>query len=559
MLQINIYSNTNYYKHILDKKEPSICYFINVFVYDIISKKGKYMSKLVRIKGNQLIAIKDSIKITPEDKQLFLTKDYRFFDSKMVDVPTSIVLIAMFNKCPYASSEFINEVGVSAPEFVVDDNYIYICPIYSVETVRIPLLLQRAGLKIKKEKRIAYLASSNNTEYPYNIVNKDGSLFEPEVSGVANDLEIIIYDEVLALTKDEYNTYLRTEQLVKSGKLKEITNDDLCLWALVDAFQSENKKEKIDVVFHEIKHAKNKIIKFDYIFENPDLKFSAIDIYNIQKDDELSAKIEEVIQAINAYNQSENKNDFSMFESFYPLQQLLHVKPKSEFLKLLSDIPSVVKIICADWHKNYGTYYDAQFIQNTSVDMNQLPIRCFATDTDGSDYNKIRSLMFTYSVYNPTTRTYINMDLSQYLKQPPISKETQNIIRKMYTDIIVKKRKLHLKHYSDVVNQLVIQDAEQEYKKTVLDTEYRKTLAVLQSRGIDYISCLDYIPPQSMSQQDIASQTTETEPKKQDLQTHKAPKVVFGNAMVAVRKMIDRMSKWLHKNKTNFNNRSDYE
>lgn len=62
-----------------------------------------------------------------------------------------------------------------------------------------------------------------------------------------------------------------------------------------------------------------------------------------------------------------------------------------------------------------------------------------------------------------------------------------------------------------------------------------------------------------MSQQDIASQTTETEPKKQDLQTHKAPKVVFGNARVAVRKMIDRMSKWLHKNKTNFNNRSDYE
>lgn len=118
MLQINIYSNTNYYKHILDKKEPSICYFVNVFVYDIISKKGKYMSKLVRIKGNQLIAIKDSIKITPEDKQLFLTKDYRFFDSKMVDVPTSIVLIAMFNKCPYASSEFINEFGVSAPEFV---------------------------------------------------------------------------------------------------------------------------------------------------------------------------------------------------------------------------------------------------------------------------------------------------------------------------------------------------------------------------------------------------------------------------------------------------------
>ena len=118
---------------------------------------------------------------------------------------------------------------------------------------------------------------------------------------------------------------------------------------------------------------------------------------------------------------------------------------------------------------------------------------------------------------------------------------------------------MHLKHYSDVVNQLVIQDAEQEYKKAVLDTEYRKTLAVLQSRGIDYISCLDYIPPQSMSQQDIVSQTTETEPKKQDLQTHKAPKVVFGNARVAVRKMIDRMSKWLHKNKTNFNNRSDYE
>ena len=52
-----------------------------------------------------------------------------------------------------------------------------------------------------------------------------------------------------------------------------------------------------------------------------------------------------------------------------------------------------------------------------------------------------------------------------------------------------------------------LQKAEQKYKELVLGTKYRKTMAALQSEGLDYSSALDYMPgTKIVNENDIGSE-----------------------------------------------------
>ena len=132
------------------------------------------------------------------------------------------------------------------------------------------------------------------------LVNQDGTPFEtPEKNsdGRADKLNIDVYDDILALRPEEYEKYLYVKKQIEAGKSAEVDKQDLYLWALTDTFIV--RREKLDVVFHEMKHAQNSLVFFDYLFNNPNCKLSGVDIFKREQDDELSAKSAEAIEAIN--------------------------------------------------------------------------------------------------------------------------------------------------------------------------------------------------------------------------------------------------------------------
>lgn len=138
---------------------------------------------------------------------------------------------------------------------------------------------------------IAYIAPYDNPETPYVLVKKDGTPFESEdkPDNRVNQVNIEIYDDVLALRKEEYDRYVRAEELILGGKYNELSRQDLYLWAITDCFIK--RQEKQDVVFHEMRHAQNSLVLFDYLFDNQDCKLSCVDIFKREQDDELSAKL----------------------------------------------------------------------------------------------------------------------------------------------------------------------------------------------------------------------------------------------------------------------------
>lgn len=66
-----------------------------------------------------------------------------FLSPKVVDVPTSLALIAEFAKCPFADSDFINDLDTESQTIIQKDDYVYIGPSYSVKSEKIPLVLKK--------------------------------------------------------------------------------------------------------------------------------------------------------------------------------------------------------------------------------------------------------------------------------------------------------------------------------------------------------------------------------------------------------------------------------
>ncbi len=454
------------------------------------------MSQLIQIADFQFIALKDGIDITEQDRKKFASMPLKdeYFSPCVVEVPTSLALLAELEKCPFANGNFRNDLDKESPQIIKTNDFVYIGPAYSVKSTRIPFLLQKAGLKIKREQLVAYLARTENPEEPYMLVNQDGTPFEtPEKNsdGRADKLNIDIYDDILALRPEEYEKYLYVKKQINAGKSAEVNKQDLYLWALTDTFIIRN--EKLDVAFHEMKHAQNSLIFFDYLFNNPNCKLSSIDIFKHEQDDELSAKLAEAIEAINTYNQSEDKNDLSVFESSYILQQLLQDKTIAQRKLLLSDMPYVVREVCMYWYKKHAAGYKPQFVRNTLIKLDQIPLKHLTYESDNTSYKNIRQLMFTYNVYDTKTGKYINMDLSEYVFDIDIIESDLKMIQQMYQDKVIKRQKI-LDDRADKIQPNLINEAQEKYIKLVEGTEYRKALVDLQNNGMSYMSALNFMP-----------------------------------------------------------------
>ena len=111
------------------------------------------MSQLIQIKDFIFLALKDGINITDETRKSFLSKTMQDFQGRELDVPTSLALISELEKCPFEKDDFVNGL-VPYPETTQDENYVYINPMYSIGSDKIPELLKSAGMKLQRKKHI---------------------------------------------------------------------------------------------------------------------------------------------------------------------------------------------------------------------------------------------------------------------------------------------------------------------------------------------------------------------------------------------------------------------
>ena len=148
-------------------------------------------------------------------------------------------------------------------------------------------------------------------------------------------------------------------------------------------------------------------------------------IFNKDIDDERSATFEETLYALNTYLQQENYRDFSMFaENDRLLVSALKTKlakpdiseqeKEQNIRSLATDYPKLMNLNYILWN-NEAEDYRESLAGIALEDAEKQPL-FKETEKNNEEYLQLRSIMFSYRVYNPESKSFTCLDLSRELK-----------------------------------------------------------------------------------------------------------------------------------------------
>ena len=168
---------------------------------------------------------------------------------------------------------------------------------------------------------------------------------------------------------------------------------------------------------HELKHIVNAVFYDGMTLKQDYKRLQTEDYYRIAVEDERSAYLGELVNNINTYLQNGNFDDFSMFNSnnddfVVVLEQLPTAAARQAYV---TNWPNLVAQKMKDFEQNFREYYDsAQVPQNFNEYVKRAPLAA-AEDTDRAEFKKIRSLFYTFQIYNPATRRMEPVNLARHI------------------------------------------------------------------------------------------------------------------------------------------------
>ena len=267
--------------------------------------------------------------------------------------------------------------------------------------------------------------------------------------------------------KEDYQKYLEIKEETKkdSNYLNTLEDKDYHLYLDINQMISQQNNLPL-IVAHESKHQKNRFLRERRQLKDNAKKLSCEDIFRINVEDERSAVFAEIITTINNYFKTKDDTLLkSCCESYSWLKNLLQGKTPEETKNILSDYTLLLNKSLEHWNKTFAESYLKQFRNLCPQDaQNYISL---PDDVNHEEYNKQRSLFYSFDVYNPETGKTETKDFSKLINVDVIiEKEEREII-----DFSKKLRKDMSELYNDpeVSNTLlnIIQQAKEMLKEKI--------------------------------------------------------------------------------------------
>lgn len=221
----------------------------------------------------------------------------------------------------------------------------------------------------------------------------------------------------LMLRIQKYNLKKQKDPNLDIMDYKNTINDEYER-TLFDIYAQEEKYAQTMASFvrHEIHHIKNKMI-FDGAYCKEEAKrLQAKDLYILSIEDERSAYLTGTINCLNKYLQSQNLNDFSMFdsESQWLKQKLLEL-PKEQRLAYATNMGNIVGGSLENFKQKHRKYYDENQVKSeVMVNASKMPSD-IKEDEDREFFKMLRSAYYSIEVYDPTTKKMKVKSLAEYI------------------------------------------------------------------------------------------------------------------------------------------------
>lgn len=279
-----------------------------------------------------------------------------------------------------------------------------------IDDAEIPPLIKNLGYKIEPQDNV-YDVYYDSAKQEYTI--KD---FEPRRASVnVGEKRVSFVRNHFKFSPSDYSTLMqliaraeRARQINPRRRIAEIFPDPKER-SLYKVYSDEHIKvaKQLLMLKHELTHVKNTVLQTGYCLKNGAKRLSVEDYYRLQVEDERSAYLSQVFNAVNAYLKKGNPKDFSMFDG-ESSQLLLAMRnmPESKRFEYVQNPKNLLDSAFASFEKNHRRSYDKkQFLRNMKLEIQLVPLSA-AEDTDRTEFFKRRSLLYRFQLYNPQTGAY---------------------------------------------------------------------------------------------------------------------------------------------------------
>ena len=192
------------------------------------------------------------------------------------------------------------------------------------------------------------------------------------------------------------------------------------------------------IFVHEAHHLRNRILLLNRSLKPNTKALGAVDMYYITVEDERSSHLAVIIDRINRYWKDRNWEELLSKE---PCLEALRMRSVEDRNRLLSNLDFVTNIKLKHWTE---TYLDAHIerIALRLAFLQRYNSIAKGFDNKRNEYVLMRSLLYSYRVYNPRTGKYKMTRLDKYIKIdiPVTDQIMRNIIGRAKNFIDRKRR-----------------------------------------------------------------------------------------------------------------------
>lgn len=400
-----------------------------------------------------------------ENHRSFPEVDY--FNSAMLDVEVPS------RSVNFSNLQYSSNLNKELPCNLDTPNIKHINHSQLIQDDEVPNIIKNLGLSLRKENVYTHM-EWNEKEQDVILRDENGEETSFSNLGIANDSEIVLYDEILCLSNKDYKTINsiisainnKATSETSASILKKLPIGDILLYAKYTKYKNNCLSRK-KVIFHELKHIKSQLLVENRELKPNSKRLSVEDIYRINVEDERSAYLEETMSSISQYLQKGKYEDFSMFtkEDSWLVKTLKQQSPQNIEEKLC-DYNYIVNETLKNWDNDYASKYHAPMIEHCTYQARSCPLSK-EEDKNRSEFFLQRSIMYSTQVFNPKTKKHEIKDLSKFIKNDI------EIDNKVVEDIInpckkiIKNRKKDRNDSKDIgeVDEAIIVEARDMSRK----------------------------------------------------------------------------------------------
>lgn len=304
---------------------------------------------------------------------------------------------------------------------------------FEIKDQDVPRMLKSLGIVIVRSV-ISYFVKWNSVTYKVDVIpsSKDArkGAFNGDEITIGENCYIFQSDDWRHIKKIEYRfnqekisrktswfRFDKPEDEIFEDVLKKVCKDSLKCLIYNELYKKylSLKQEKADyrgIFIHEFHHLRNKIL-----FENRCLKpntkaLLAPDMYYILVEDERSAHLAAAIDHINQYWHDHNWEKLLKVE---PCFEILAFRSESERNRLLVNLDFVTNAKLKYWTENDLDDHFSKILHRIPILHNYCSV-AKGIDNDRKEYLRMRSMLYSFWIYDPFSQRYYMKRLDKYIK-----------------------------------------------------------------------------------------------------------------------------------------------